>query len=440
MEIISTIFDIIKSNLSTIWPVAVKIVEDWWWLPALLVFFNEWKKQYRFYRTWIWDAARPNILLEIKVPQEVERPIKAMENIFNNLWSIYDAPNWKEKWIEGQFLISFSFEIAGINKEPHFYIRTRKAHKSLVESTIYSQYPEAEVTEVEDYTKGVPADIPNKDWNLFGSSMRFGRKEEDFYPIVTYKRFFEEDIKTPEEKRTDPLSSLLDGIATLSPDEQIWVQIVAKPIVVVGADAEIPLAGKAKKAVDKMMKRPEEAKQKPLLSEAYQILTTGQPTENKKEDKPLPSELELTPAERDAIKSIEEKVNKHCFECHIRFIYLAKRNVFSKAVSRIPFGYFVGFTNGNLNQFRVIKDTLTKVTYFFKKKRVYQKCRKLFRYYKLRVNPSFPEHQKGETFVLNSEELATMWHLPSKTGAPAPTLARVAAKKSVAPPNLPIEE
>lgn len=438
MEIFLSILDIIESNLSNILPVVFKFVEDWWWLPALLVFFDFWKHQYKFYINGKWDSVRPSVLLEIKVPQEVERPIKAMENVFNNLWSVYDAPNWKEKWIEGQFLIGFSFEIVGINREPHFYIRTRKAHKTLVESTVYSQYPDAEVTEVDDYTKGVPADIPNKDWNLFGTSMKLGR--EDFYPIVTYKKFFEEDIKTPEEKRMDPLSSLLDGIATLSPDEQIWIQIVTTPILITGPDAERALEKEAKKTINKMMKRKEAPKQKPILQEAAQILFFGQPTVEKKEERVAASELELTPGERDVIKSIEEKIYKHAFNCHIRFMYLGKRNVFVKAVSRIPFGYFIGFTNQNLNMFRVLKDTLTKVTYFFKKRRIYLKSRKLFRHYKFRTNPSFPERTKGEIFVLNSEELATMWHLPSKIGAPAPTLARVAAKKSVAPPNLPIEE
>ena len=42
--------------------------------------------------------------------------------------------------------------------------------RQLIESNIYSQYPEVEIVQVEDYTKNVPVDIPNRDWDLFGMS------------------------------------------------------------------------------------------------------------------------------------------------------------------------------------------------------------------------------------------------------------------------------
>jgi len=437
MELLSAILENINDGLSNILPVVFTIIQDWWWIPLLVVFFNFWKKQWYFYKAYQWDLATPKILLEIKVPAIVERPIKAMENVFNTLWGLYGPPNWREKWLEGQFPPSFTFEIAGFNQEPHFYIRTEQKAKTLVESTIYSQYPDAEVIEVEDYTKNVPNDIPNKEWNLFGVSMHLQRK--DFFPIVTYKRFFEEVVSTPEEKRLDPLSSLMDGIATLKPGEQIWIQICAMPVTISGGDAEVKLEDQAQEYVDKAVKRPGKIKSKSLLQEGVQILATGKPTVAPEVKNLSSPEMDLTPREKDIIRSIEDKISKQCWQCSSRFIYLGTRDVFFKGVSKIPFAFYSAFASPHLNFFMIIKYTFTKIVYFFKKRRLYLRCRKLFRSYKMRVAPSFPEVVKGETFVLNSEELATMFHLPSKDAAPSPTLRRVGAKKSGPPSNLPTQ-
>jgi len=436
MEIISPILEIIKSNLSNILPVVFKIVQDWWWAPALLVLFGFWKKQYYFYKAMQWDQATPKIVLELKVPQDVERPIKAMENIFNNLWGgLYGPPNWKEKWFTGEYSPSMSFEITGIDSEPHFYIRAEKRFKNLIESAIYSQYTDAEVTEVEDYTKNVPNDIPNKEWNLFGSSMRLLKPY--YIPIVTYKRFFEENVTTPEEKRIDPLSSLLDGISTLKSGEQIWIQIIIKPVTINGPDAEVRLEDQGKEFVDKMVKRPGKVEQKTILEEGAQLLITGKHTEKKEEARISSPELEMTPREKDIVRSVEEKISKQCFECSTRFIYLGTRDVFFKGVSKIPFSFYSAFVVPHLNVFLIIKYAFTKIVYFFRARRLYLRCRKLFRSYKMRVNHSFPQNVKGETFILNSEELATMFHLPGGVSV-TPTFGRIESRKAEAPTNLPV--
>ncbi len=433
-EVLSPIWQTIADKLPAILPVFLKILKDWWWIPALLVFFQFFKLIYYYYIAEKWDATMPSILLEIRLPEEVERPIKVMENIFANLWAIYDPPNWKEKWIEGHFLLSFSLEIAGIDGVPHFYIRARKMFKNFVESTIYSQYPEAEIFEVDDYTKKVPQDIPNKEWDLFGTSYRF--EKPHVYPIKTYQKFFEVSPDTKEEKRMDPLSTLLDGISAMKPGEQLWFQIVAKPIVI-GEGGEKNLVEEGKKIVDKLVKRPEKEKAKPILQEAAEIVAFGPPKEEKKEVRQTLPEMEMTPGEKEVVKSIEEKISKFCYESTVRWIYLGKRDVFLKAMAKIPFGFTNSFGTVNLNHLRIEKNTLTKVTYFFKKRRVYLKCRRLFRYFQKRLPPYFP--LSGGTIVLNTEELASLWHLPGRSVAPAPTVPRVQYKKGEPPSTLPIE-
>ena len=61
----------------------------------------------------------------------------------------------------------------------------------------------------------------------------------------------------------------------------------------------------------------------------------------------------------------------------------------------------------------------------------------MFRNYIRRYTPFYP--RKGGSFVLNTEELASLYHFPSKMAAPAPTIPRVVTRKREAPPGLPIE-
>jgi hypothetical protein len=65
------------------------------------------------------------------------------------------------------------------------------------------------------------------------------------------------------------------------------------------------------------------------------------------------------------------------------------------------------------------------------------RCRKLFRHYTRRFTPYFPK--AGGTFMLNSEELATLFHLPGKTVVTTPSIYRVEAKKGGVPSELPTE-
>ena len=62
----------------------------------------------------------------------------------------------------------------------------------------------------------------------------------------------------------------------------------------------------------------------------------------------------------------------------------------------------------------------------------------MFRYFIKRWTPLFP--RKGMTYILNTEELATIFHFPGKRVAPAAGVSRVTARKKGAPSGLPVEE
>lgn len=387
-------------------------------------------------------------MLEIKLPKEVLKPIRAMETVMTSIHGVtYHPPDWWEKWFDGQVQLSISFELTSIDGEPHFYIRTPVSYRAAVESSFYSQYPEIEIEEVDDYVKYIPQNIPNKDWDMFGSDYKTAK--DDHYPIKTYLQF-ETEREALEEKRVDPVAAFLEGMAKVKQGEQLWIQIVATPLArdegtaKLGDATTIPWLKKGEELRDKLARRPEKPKEKAIIQEAAEILIAGKVGEEEKPQEIIPPEMKLTPGEREIITQVEAKMTKPIFETIIRFIYLGKRDVWFKPNFRLVFSFFNSYTTANLNMLLPISRSLTKIhkkwfllVNYFRTRRHYMRCRKLFRNYKQRVNHSFP--RPGETFMLNTEEIASLFHFPGKAVAPAPGMARIEAKKGGVPPDLPVE-
>ena len=425
----------IPESVASIFVILWQAIKVWWWLPLIFILWRPFIFLYLFWRKEKYDATVKRIVLEIKMPKDVLKPIKAMEDVFAGIHSIHDVFVWREIWIEGQFLLNVSLEIASIEGIVHFFIRTPEQFRGIIESNIYSQYPEAEISQVPDYTKNVPQDIPNKDWEVWGTDEI--NTKPDPYPVKTYKKF-ESETQPKEEKRIDPLAGLLEGMATLGPGEQMWIQIVAKPI-----RGEKPWIKEGIEIRDKLVRRPEKSKPKPMIQEALEVVVLGavpgQTPAGEKEV--IPPEMKLTPGEKDIVQGIEEKISKFGYDCNIRYVYLGKRENFFRPRARIPFGFFKDVSSENMGGFKPDKRTLTKsktvLWWWLDKRLVYLKKRRIFRYYCKRWTPFFP--RSGGTFILNTEELATLYHFPSRIVVPAPSVPRVEAKKGEAPPGLPIE-
>jgi len=247
--------------------------------------------------------------------------------------------------------------------------------------------------------------------------------KEDCYPIRTYKEF-ETEREPLEEKRIDPLAGLLEASAKVKPGEQLWVQIVARPV----TDLEYPWVTEGEKIKDELAKREAPSARKSMVMEAADILISGEvPGASKKEKDVFPPEMKLTPGERDVVMGIEQKMAKRGFKSNIRFIYLGKKDVFYKPKLRLPLGFFSAFNTQNLNMLVPYGQPLiTKVrkSWFlplnlFRNRRIYLRGRSLVRKYKLRVNPYFPRERgtfatKKAIFILNTEELASLFHFPGR--------------------------
>jgi len=436
--VILEVSEVVSKIFESLYPPVWEIFKLWWWLPVPLVLFFPLRYLYLWYIEDKWFDEIEWVMVEVKMPREIDRPIKAMEQVMNGFWVVYDAPDFKERWLEGKFLLRFSLEVASIDGVVHFFIRMARAMKEIFEAAVYSQYPEVEIQEVPDYTKDMPQNVPNKEWDLWGCDYELSKG--NCYPIRTYAKFFEPSPEyKEEERRIDPLAVLVEGLSKLKKGEQFWFQIVVKPI----TDEQIPWTKECKKLVDKLVRRPEEAKPKSIISligGAFQFLITGKlPEEEKKKEELIPPEMKLTPGEREIVSSIEEKIGKQGFETNVRFIYFGKKELFFKGRLRFGLNFTNSFSTVNLNTIKPWGKTITKVTppAPFREKRLYLRQRRLFKRYIRRWSPLFPA--SGGTFILNAEELASLFHFPSEAGAPTPAFPRIEAKKGGPPPSLPTE-
>jgi hypothetical protein len=187
-------------------------------------------------------------------------------------------------------------------------------------------------------------------------------------------------------------------------------------------------------------------------------------------------EMELTADEKDELELINKKLSKPLALCYMRFLYITKSENFNPAHVNSVLSMPKPFAGENS-----LAPTLTSDPYDYPwqnmgGKRVAWRTEEMFEEYVEREGffPHLPSKNDGfqqmldrtfwtstmkqrkvlhmlfeaifhpfnhphadQAFVLNLEELATLWHLPGATVA-TPTLPRIDSVKGVAPVNLPI--
>lgn len=419
-----------QSPLESLWYVFIQggwIIFVWFFIQSCYIVWllNKQNK---------WFATHRYIILAIDIPKDTEQTPKAVEQLFSTISGGHMPLSWKEIWLQGKFQLAFQFEIVSIDGYIQFLIRTPSHFRDLVESSIYSQYPDAEITEVEDYVGTVPDLYPNDTHNIWGSEVILAKP--DYLPIRTYKDF--EDTVSGEFK--DPLASLLETMSKIQKGEQVWIQLIVRP-----TGFDWPRRGM--KAVYKIAgkKLPDKKNWwEGIFSSLFGLffLSTGEEmffqsgggAKPIREKEPLPSlMLHLTPGEKGTIEAIERKISKTGFECKMRLIYLSPLEQYqsSRVISSV-FGSIKQFNTMDLNAFKPDPKTKTQIMYFFIESRLAERRRRLMRAYKNRSGII-----GRSPYILNTEELATIWHFPAKD-IKAPLLQKTETKKAEPPAALPI--
>jgi len=394
-----------------------EIIREFWWILALIVlgkFFISLSKKYEEKKKKEKEEIKDWVILQAKINREILQTPKAMEQVFNGLHAI------EKRYI--------CLELVGMDRELYFIVRAPKEYKNLVESQFYAQYPEIEIKEIDDYFLRLPARLPNKDFDLWGTEIVLEKK--NYYPVKIYSYF--EELK--EEKRIDPISSFAESIAKLQKSEWFILEILIKPL---SDKDEKKFIDEGKEKVNSMLgkKKEKEITWQDWIGAFFKNLLVGLveplvwPT---KEEKKNGASLVISSGEKDIIKSIENKISRLSFDTSIRLVYISPKKIFNESNISAFMAFLKQFNSKDLNGFKINKDasTILKTRFlqnrrlFLKKMDFYQSC--------------LERKRTQDSTILNTEELATIYHFPALKVV-TPTLTRVLSKKGEPPAGLPVE-
>lgn len=360
---------------------------EWYiWVPIVIVFlylaFRNYKKIDEI------DTPFESVLLALEIPRTNDKSELAAEQLFASLHGILrDKAELKfNKGIQEHI----SFEIASVNGQIRFYAWVPKTLRSFVEGQIYSQYPTVQIHEAEeDY-------VAHESNHQVIYSSEIDLTDSEMLPIKTFQNF-----------EVDPLAGITGALAKLeSTGQEIWIQILARPI-----------ADDWHKESDSWIKSIKNGSSTISFGSGISwlgdlIKAFWQPPE---QGIGINSTKEISDRDKTRISEAEKKATKLGYRVKIRIAYLGTNNAEAQLRMQAIVGTFKQFNSTNLNGFKMTSATFSK-----DKISAYR-------------NRSF----NSQGFILNIEELASVFHLPH-TNVETPNVVWASSKNAEPPSKLPV--
>ena len=283
-----------------------------------------------------------------------------------------------------------SFEIVAHEGLVHYYVVTPIALIDVIQQAVSAAYPSARLEEVEE------RNIFNPAGRMSGTiGGEFTLKKDFAYPIATY-----------EEAKRDATRALLNALSSASREDGVGIQMLIRPAQPGWAKTAVAVAEKIKK--DKGVKSALGGDGVKGLMEA--LWKPPETKESKPEDKQLSS------LEQSTVQSIEDKTRYPGYETLIRVVASSNTSGKSQALLNNVVSAFSLFDSSTNNGFRfaVSKNIDEFVTAY------------LFRFFPQNVNEN----------ILNTVELATIFHMPSQSTIPTSQIQRQAAKQVDGPTHV----
>lgn len=400
-------------------------------------------------------------VLSIRVSRDNETGPLVAEQIFSTIHSIAKELSFWER-LKGHSQDRVSFEIAHVDRNIRFYVHFPSRLRNLVEGQIYAQYPNVEIVEVPDYSSPASIEINQKDISQNAKEgrelatvepkekkkMTSEKKKEyfsidpfknaiglelsladpDIFPIKRYPQFEDKKAKIP----LDTLASITSTLAKFNdPEDQGWIQIVVRPlddkwcltfmkcIRILNRGIYLNI-----ESLKKLYARAYCTRNKILriiffpvywlfalqgLKAGTSALDIGEKSGHSEE---LEEQTSRTHDKETSIIAAIDKVGKLLYEANLRIVYIPKIKNKEMALVKLReiAGSFKQFNIPHLNGFHIEK---------------------------IVNGPSIVEayhHRHMERpFVLNIEELATIYHMPNST-VNTPNIYWVRSKR-LEPPN-----
>ena len=390
------------------------------WLPFLIV-SGAWALWVILKRS-EFIASQKHILLEIRPPRNIVKTPLAMEAFLSGIHLGPGESNWYAKFIQGKVRPWWSLEIASFEGQVHFFIWTRTGFRRIIEAQLYAQYPGAQIVEVPDYTRLITA--KPEEWTMWGCD--FKHPKEDPLPIKTYIEYGLDKVQK-EPEQVDPLANLIEFLGSLGKDEHIWLQFAIRVHKGEKYD-KLNAKGKAytwKDEADELIK---EIRAK--TRDTYVDPVTG----DERPGFPNP-----TKGQMEKIAAIERNVSKLGFDVGVRGIYIARPDVFQGLTIAGLTGVFKQFSSegwngiiptGGMTQFddypwelgveKLKREVLGGIVESYRRRQFF-----------------YEPFKSDSTMVMSTEELATIYHIPSRA-IETPSLGRIQSAMGEAPSNLPV--
>ena len=395
------------------------------WLSYLLVTFSlrRWLSANRMQ----WLEKQEHVLLEIRVPRDVRKTPLAMETVLTSMHLSPGESTWWKKHVEGRVRPWWSFEIVSLGGRVHLYVWTRAGFRKAVESFFYAQYPGIEIVEATDYARVI--DPSHEPYDLWGCDYQLTKG--DALPIRTYQEFIKPDspLAKPEEQ-IDPLAQIIEMMGSIGPKEQFWTQIMFRVHKGEKFSHKVNKQGKEYTIRDEANERLEEFRKSTVRTTSVVDPVTGAVRET--ESFPNPSRgVQL------AMEEVERKVSKPLFDVSIRSIYTAPGDAFQGIMISQLIGMWKPFHSEVVNNFGITRWMANFDDQPWQDRSGHHRAhikRQITDAYRRRM--AFHEPYRLPYFVLNTEELASLFHIPS-SGVTTPSLPRIQSSTAEAPSNLP---
>jgi len=338
-----------------------------------------------------------------EAPKSQKEIISVMEQLYASLSNIRET---KETFIYGQPHLAFEIATPQIGEEIAFYMAVPRGYEDVIEKQIHGFYSEASVERSEDYNVFNPQGVSA------GSYLKLARSY--VLPFKTYQNL-----------ETDPLNEITNTLSKLEEQgEGAAIQIIIRPT----ASRKWTELGLK---IAKEMQQGKNYEMAKMKAEQGLLLRTfgyfaeaikGSPRQEGESGQPTGAESQksITPLQEEIIKALEGKTSKVGFETNIRLLVSAANQERAEQVLGHLEAAFVQFNAPNLNQLKS-----------FRKK----KGRGLK---KLIYNFSFRLFNSGQKILLNTEELTSLFHLPTTT-IETPKVKFLKAEPAAPPANMPKE-
>jgi hypothetical protein len=287
----------------------------------------------------------------------------------------------------------FAFEIVGSQGFVYFYAAVPIALLETVKQAIVSAYPAAQLEEVAEHNIFSPVGKIN---GTVGGELSL--KESYAYPIATYQ-----DLKR------DGMQALLNALSGLGKEDGAGIQILMRPADPGWTKKATSIASNKRKGNDKKLFSGGLAKD---VATAFVKPPEGGGKDGGEAKKP-----ELSNLEQATYDAIDEKTRHPGFEVVIRVVVSSNISQRAQAILSNIVASFSLYDAPGKNGFKYTpaKDTDSLVTDY--------------------IMRFFPQHHNKD--ILNSVELATLFHFPDQANIPTSQLARQDSKQVDGPRNIP---